>query len=142
MTIKIIISSAIVSAVIAAIGGIITTMITQRSTRKIAQETANQELKKMERTWEREDVVSSDEEFAAMASAAAKYIHRGTIQRANEAIGLVASVRAKEYGELGRILDSLHYSLDKRDLESAERELTKAINKKRELKYQDPSEVS
>ena len=142
MTIKIFISSAIVSAVIAAIGGIITTIITQRNTRKIAQEAANQEIQKMERTWEREDVVSSDEEFAAMSCAAAKYIHCNTVKLASDAIGMVASVRAKEYGELGRILDELHKALDNRDLERADRELTKAINKKRELKHPDRPEVS
>ena len=142
MNIKIIISSAIVSAIVAALGGIITTIINQRSARKIAQEAANQEIRKMERTWEREDVVSSDEEFAEMAKAVAQYIHRNTIPNSHEAIGLVASIRAKEYGELGKILDELQKAIDIHDLPRADRELTKAINKKRELKYPDLSKAS
>lgn len=131
---KIVISSAVVSAVIAAIGGIITTVITQRNTREIAQETATQEIKKMERTWEREDMVSSEEEFSEMANAVARYIHRNTLAHANEAVGLVASIRAKEYGELGQILDALYAALDACDTARADKELTKAIDKKRELR--------
>ena len=142
MTVKIIISSAIVSAIVAAIGGIITTIITQRNARTIAQDAAAQEMQKMERTWEREDVVSSDEEFAEMSCAVAKYIHCNTVKLASDAIGMVASIRAKEFGELGRILDELHKALDNRDLDRADRELTNAINKKRELKHPDRPAVS
>lgn len=135
MTIKIYVSAAVVSAVITLIGNLVAAKIAQRTAIKAAQETTNQEIKKLERTWEREDVVSSDEEFAEMAKTVAQYVHRDTIQHGSAAVGLVASVRAKEYGELGQILDALHKALDDRDLARAERELTKAINKKREIKY-------
>ena len=134
MTIKIFISAAVVSAVITLIGNIIAAKIAQKTALKTAQETTNQEIKKLERTWEREDVVSSDEEFAEMACAVAKYIHRDIIGHGVDAAGKVAAIRSKEHGELGNILDALHKSLDDRDLDRAEKELTKAINEKRRLK--------
>lgn len=80
MTIEIIISSAVVGAVISLIGSIITAKIAQKTAIKAAQEATNQEIKKMERTWEREDIVSSDEEFAAMAEAVGKYVHRNNFE--------------------------------------------------------------
>ena len=134
MTIEIIISSAVVGAVISLIGSIITAKISQKTAIKAAREAANQEIKKMERTWEREDIVSSDEEFAAMAGAVARYIHRETIDNGADAAERVSAIRSKEHGELGRILDTLHTCLDERDLARADRELSKAIDEKRRLK--------
>lgn len=134
MTVEIVISSAVVGAIISLIGNIIAAKIAQRTAVKTAQETTNHEIKKLEKTWEREDVVSSDEEFAEMACAVAKYVHRNTIDNGVDATGKVASVRSKEHGELGRILDSLHENLDKRDLEGSAAALSKAIEEKRRLK--------
>lgn len=134
MTIEIIISSAVVGAVISLIGSIITAKIAQKTAIKAAQETTNQEIKKLERTWEREDIVSSDEEFAAMAGAVGRFIHRTSYENGEDATEKVAAIRSKEYGTLGSILDCLHKSLDARDYERAERELSKAIDEKRRLK--------
>lgn len=133
MTIKIVISAAVVSALISLIGNIISAMIAHKTALKTAQETANQEIKQLEKTWEREDIVSSEEEFAAMAAAVAKYIHRNTIDNGVDAAGKVAGIRSKEHGKLGNILDALHKSIDNRDLEKAAMSLSAAIDAKRKI---------
>mgnify|MGYP003290777720 CR=1 FL=1 len=134
MTIEIAISSAVVGAIVSFVGNIIAAKIAQKTAIKAAQEATAQEIKKLERTWEREDIVSSDEEFAAMAGAVGRYIHRDTIDNGAAAAERVSYIRSKEHGELGIILDRLHASLDERDLERADHELTNAINEKRRLK--------
>lgn len=133
MTITIVISAAVVSALISLIGNIISAAIAHRTALKTAQETANQEIKQLEKTWEREDIVSSEEEFAAMAAAVAKYIHRNTIDNGVDAAGKVAGVRSKEHGDLGKILDTLHKSIDDRDPEKAALALSEAIDAKRKI---------
>lgn len=134
MTIEIVVSSAVVSAFITLIGTIVSAKTAQKTAIKAAQETANQEIKKLERTWEREDIVSSDEEFSAMASAVAMYVHRDSAENGVNAAGKVAGVRSKEHGELGHILDSLHKSIDDRNLEKAAENLSRAIDEKRKIK--------
>lgn len=134
MTFEIFVSSAVVSTVFGFIGNIIAAKIAQKTAIKTAQETATQEIKKMERTWEREDLVSSDEEFSAMTTAVARYVHRNSIEHGVDAAGKVAGVRSKEHGEMGKILDDLHKSIDDRNLEQAAIELSKAIDEKRKIK--------
>ena len=134
MTFTFFISTAAVSAITAAITGIVVALITRKTTLEAAREAASQEIKKLERTWEREDIVSSDEEFAEMSSAVAIYVYQATIPHSRDAIGKVASVRSKEHDNLGRILDALHQSITNGDTSRAERELTKAIDEKRRLK--------
>lgn len=41
----------------------------------VSRQLTKVEIEKMQRTWEREDVVSSDDEFAQMAESVAVYIH-------------------------------------------------------------------
>ena len=142
MTIEIAISSAVVGAIVSFVGNIIAAKIAQKTAIKAAQEATAQEIKKLERTWEREDIVSSDEEFAEMSCAVSKYIHRNTIENGTDAVGKVASIRSKEHGELGRILDALHKCLDDRDLDGASKELTKAIDEKRRLNDNSQIDVS
>lgn len=138
MTFEIFVSSAVVSTIFGFVGNIIAAKIAQNTAVKAAQETATQEIKRMERTWEREDLVSSDEEFAAMTAAVARYVHRNTIEHGIDAAGKVAGVRSKEHGEMGRILDALHKSIDDRDQEKAALEMSKAIDEKRKIKgYSD-----
>lgn len=138
MTIKVFVSAAVVSAFITLIGNIIAAKIAQKTALKTALETTNQEIKKLEKTWEREDIVSSEEEFSAMTTAVARYIHRNTIDNGVDAAGKVAGVRSKEHGEMGRILDALHQSIDDRDLEKSAMKLSEAIDAKRKIKgYND-----
>lgn len=134
MSFKIFISSAIVSAIVTVIGSIITTVIAQRSAKAVAQETANQEIKKLERTWEREDAISSDDEFSAMVKAASAFIHSNNFATKRSALEEIAVIRAKEAGELAKIADDLYSSVraDKKD--DAERILDCAIRKRRELR--------
>lgn len=140
MTIKILISSAIVSAIITVIGNIITSKISQEAAIEAAKKAACHEIDKMERTWEREDIVSSDDEFAEMAKAVAKFIDYSTCDNQQDAIGRVAAIRSKESGELGCALDNLYSAVKQEDTESANQYLTEAIEKKRALKLARCSE--
>lgn len=138
MTFEIVVSSAVAGAVVSLIGSIITAKIAQNAARDTAKETANQEIKKLEKTWEREDIISSEEEFSAMANAVARYIHQNTLNNGVDAAGKVAGVRSKEHGKIGRILDELHKSIDDRDLEKAALNLSEVIDAKRKIKgYED-----
>ena len=134
MTFKIIISSAIVSAIITTIGSIITAKISQKTAFKTAEETANREIEKMERTWQREDIVSSDEEFAEMSSAVASFVHMRNGAFSLEATKAVASIRSKETGELASTLDHLYNSIQADDYQKTEMLLSEAISEKRIIK--------
>ena len=134
MTIEIFISSAIVSAFIATIGSIITAKITQKTAVKTAEDTANKEIEKLERTWQREDVVSSDEEFGEMASAVASFVHMSNGAFSLDAAKAVASIRSKETGELASTLDLLYKSIQDDDYPKADMLLSEAIAEKRKVK--------
>lgn len=131
---EIFISSTIVSATIAVIGNIVTTKMANKAARKTALETANREIEKMERTWQREDLVSSDEEFAKMASAVASFVYYGSGHMQVEALQEIASIRSKEGGTLAKILDTLYVYVKDDQHESADATLSKAIEEKRRIK--------
>lgn len=133
---KIIVSSAIVSASITFIGTIISANIARKSARETAQEIANKEIEKMKLSWQREDMVSSDEEFAEMAAVVSKFVAYATGSWADEALEKIASIRSKECGMLGQIMDELYASVRDNQFQKADSLLTKAINEKRRIKSQ------
>ena len=142
MTIKIVISAAIVSTIITVIGSLITAKMARTTAKETAREAADQEIKKLERTWAREDVVSSDEEFAEMAKAIATDIHCPTVATQKDAVGKAAGIRAKEYGRLGETLDRLYSAIVEDENDMAEKMLTKAIDQKRLLTNRSTHEDS
>ena len=136
MYIKIIVSSAVISALITFIGSIISANIARKSAKETAQEIANKEIEKMKLSWQREDMVSSDEEFAEMASVVAKFCAFATGAWSDEAIEKVGAIRSKESGKLGQIMDELYESVKCDRFAEADLLLTDAINEKRRLKSQ------
>lgn len=134
MTLKIIISSAVVCAFITLIGNIISAKIAQKTATKTAKQTASSEIEKMQLTWSREDLVTSDDEFADMASEVARYIQNGTSSQSRDALAKVAAVRSKESGAIGDTLDMLYSYLRLYDRDGADQALSLAIRQKRELK--------
>lgn len=134
MTLKIIISSAIVSAVITVLGNIITAKISQKAAIEAAKKTANHEIDKMERIWQREDIVSSDEEFAEMASVVAKFASFANGAFSSDALEKVAAIRSKESGQIGTIMDNLYKSVLSDSYPQADNLLTQAIDEKRRIK--------
>lgn len=130
------ISSAVVTAIASLVSAVISALISKRT----AENTANKEIEKLKLGWEREDIISSDEEFAEMARSVSQAIDYCNFSNKQEAIGLVASVRSKEYGELGVILDRLYCAIKSENLTEANEQLSKAIDKKRSLKSVSRSE--
>lgn len=136
MYIKIIVSSAVISAVITFIGTVISAREARKSAKETAQEIANKEIEKMKLSWQREDMVTSDEEFAEMASVVAKFCAFATGGWSDEAIERVAAIRSKESGILGQIMDDLYSSIKYNRFQEADMHLTAAINEKRRIKTQ------
>lgn len=134
MTIKVFVSAAVVSAIITLIGNIIAAKIAQRTALKTAQETTNQEIKKLEKTWEREDIVTSDDEFAEMSAAVAKFVYHNSPSTTRDALANVAAVRSKESGSLGEDLDFLYDAIRLNKQTDANKFLTMAINERRKIK--------
>ena len=62
----------------------------------------------MKLTWNREDTVSSDEEFAKMVSAVSRFVYYNCGTNQEDALVKVAAVRSKENLLLGMILDQLY----------------------------------
>ena len=103
----------------------------------VARYTAKTELKKLTMTWEREDVVSSDAEFAEMAGLVEKFRANPSIDQKHELLGKIAGLRVKEVGSLGATLDRLYTTVDvarAQDLWSAQNALDEVIAQKREAK--------
>lgn len=136
MYIKVIVSSAVISALIAFLGTVFSSREARKSARETAQEIANKEIEKMKLSWQREDMVSSDEEFAEMASVVAKFCAFATGAWSDEAIEKVGAIRSKESGKLGQIMDDLYESVKRDRFAEADLLLTDAINEKRRIKSQ------
>lgn len=100
----------------------------------ISRSTANKEIEKMKLSWEREDVVSSEDEFSGMASAVAKFVDNNTSRNRANAMEQVAAIRSKEVGVLGRLLDELYLSVQTGDTSEADIRLSQVIDQKRETK--------
>lgn len=100
----------------------------------VSRTTANKEIEKMQLTWEREDIVSSDDEFAEMASAVARFVAYDSLQNQTEAMEKIAAIRAKEIGHTCASLDLLFRAVTTEDQGGADALLTEVINEKRRLK--------
>lgn len=129
-----IVTSTLAAAVVSLIASVITAKIAQKTAVKTARETAELEIKKLERTWEREDVVSSDEEFAQMASALGRFTNSASAPARREAMERVAYVRAKESGELGAAVDHLYDAVRAGDRDKANSIMSEVIDIRRALK--------
>lgn len=120
----------IICALIALSGTLISALISWF----VSRSTANKEVEKLKLTWEREDVVSSDDEFAKMASSVASYIQCNNSHYHREAMSSTAAIRSKETGELGVLLDNLYNAIEQNSVFETSRALTEVIKKKREAR--------
>ena len=137
MTFEIFISSAIISTLITVIGNIITAKISHKAAIETAKKTANHEIEKMERIWQHESIVSSDEEFAEMAAVVSKFVSFANGAFSAEAIEKVAAIRSKESGQLGSVMDNLYNSILTDNYRQSDDLLAKAIEEKRRIKGSD-----
>lgn len=123
-------SNEIICALIT-VGGVLISAIISYA---VSRSTANKEIEKMELAWAREDVVSSDEDFAEMAGAVAKFVRTNTSTNQRNAMSLVASVRSKESGALGHLLDELYIDIQSGVAHNTDIRLSQVIDQKREAK--------
>lgn len=134
MDLETIFSSVAVSAIISLIGSVIVAFISRKAAIRTAKETANHEMEKLERTWNHDDVVSSDDEFAEMASIVSRFVGMETGAWGIDALSKVAELRSRESGVMGSILDNLYCSIKDDDYPRANELLSKAIEEKRRIK--------
>lgn len=120
----------IICALITAAGVLISAIISYG----ISRFTANKEVEKMQLVWDREDIVSSDDEFAEMASTVAKFVQYPISVHQREAMGRVAAIRSKEQGTLGILLDQLYQNINEGNTRQTDSQLSKVIQQKREAK--------
>ena len=108
----------------------------------VACRTSKTEFEKMRMTWEREDAVSSDDEFAEMADLVSQFVSSHHMTHRHKALGKVSAVRSKESGAVGAALDKLYNALEdvgtfgSSDIAPA---LSEAIEQKRKAKGQSHS---
>ena len=124
------VSSEMICALIAVAGTVLSALISYG----VSRYTANKELEKMKMTWEREDVVSSEDEFSAMSKAVGAFVQSGRPHHQRVAMELVAAARSKESGALGSLLDELYMHIQSGHVSNTDVWLTKVINQKREAK--------
>ncbi len=123
-------TSEVVCSLIALAGTVLSALIAYF----VSRSTANKEVEKLKLTWEHEDLVSTDDEYAEMAASVSEFIlcHYGSIQR--KALARVASIRSKETSEIAILLDSLYQAIRDWKLDDADALLTQVVEKKRESK--------
>lgn len=102
----------------------------------ISRNTATNEMKKMKLTWQHEDVVSSDDEFADMAAMVSRCVKFKKGPESEDAAAKVAALRSKESGNLAISLDNLYSCITAQypvgtKIDAA---LTEVINEKRKAK--------
>ena len=120
----------IVCVVISTIGVVVSSLVSWF----VARLSANKELEKLRLSWAREDVISSDDEFAEMASAAASYISRWHSSQRQAALERIASIRSKEQGTLAVKLDHLYTAVLNEDCTRCNALLSEVIEEKRKAK--------
>lgn len=96
-----------------------------------AKLTLSKEIEKMMLQWERDDIVSSEEEFAEMAASVAKYVDKNVSSYKSDAVVHIAAIRAKENGELASLLDNLYHVTLKGEHAKVDSALTAVIENKR-----------
>lgn len=124
------IPSEVTCTLITAAGSLLTLYLSGRLSARNMQEA----IRQMKLTWKREDVVSSEDEFAEMASAVSEFVFYNSETNQGKAIAKIAVVRSKESMLLGTILDQLYQSVKKNDTKSSDRLLSDAIKEKRRIR--------
>lgn len=107
----------------------------------VSRYSTNKEIEKLKLTWEREDVVSSDDEFAAMISDIAELIFYDCPEQKRETLSKVAAARSKESGTLATSLDDIYYAIREDDKREMERVLFYLIEEKRKAKRNADAKV-
>ena len=121
-------TSETISTLISALGVILSAVVSLL----VARSTAANEIKKMQLSWEREDTISSDDEFTAMVSAAVKYANTEDDDLMIDTLQKVASLRAKAIGEIAKTYDVLYLAVQRSNYTGIDKILSELLNQKRD----------
>ena len=122
-----ILSTEIICALITITGSVITCAITNSNAKHRAEEVATSEVEKLTRTWQREDRLSAESAFREMCETVARFVHDNCGTNQGIALEKVAGMRAIFTGEIATQLDALYDSIQRRNSQASEAQLTKAI---------------
>lgn len=100
----------------------------------ISRSTANKEIERMKLTWNREDVVSSDDEFAEMSASVAQFVQADRPSNQRTAMSRIAAIRSKESGNLADVLDCLYSAVKSGNVDDSDLLLSEVIDEKRYAK--------
>ena len=131
------ITSEFICSIVSFVGVVASALIAKN----VSKNTAEKEIEKMKLTWEREDIVSSEDDFSKMTSAVARFAGGPRSSSQREALGEIAAVRAKERGDLATELDLLYQAVLDWNHKGVDIHLTNVINEKRKLKVKGYAEV-
>lgn len=123
---KITLSTEVLCTIITVCGVVISALISLLS----AHYSASKELKKIERTWAREDETASASEFSEAMRVAILFAMKYNIPQ-YDVLAPIGALRAKESGELADVLDQLYDAVKRRDHSEADRCIDTAINLRR-----------
>ena len=129
------VSSELLCSIISFAGIVVSALISKN----VSKNTTAKEIEKMKLSWNREDFVASEDEFSKMTSAVAKYAGDFRESSRRIALGEIASIRARETGDLAAALDQLYQTVLERHYSDINKNLTDVIAAKRMLKCKDSS---
>lgn len=113
-------------------GGIIFSALISKA---VAKSTAAKEIEKMKLTWEREDLIESDDEFGEMVKLVILYLS-DIGYGPYEALAAIGALRVKESTEIAALLDVLYQSVKKRDSAATDKLLDEVIAVRRKSRNQ------
>lgn len=125
------------SAAVTAISSLIAAVVSASIAKRTAENTANKEIEKMMLGWKREDIVSTDDDFATIVEAITTFLHFRDSRSQLKAAQCVSIVRAKENGALAPIVDDLYSCVQAGQYDSVELLTTSAIEAKRHIKNKE-----
>lgn len=120
----------IICSLIAAAGVITSALVSYL----ISHSAAKREIQNLQMTWKREDIISSDADFADMSASVAKYAKSGNSGHQRDALAKIAAIRSVETGSIAIKLDTLYFEVKNGNLSKTDICLTEAIEEKRKYK--------
>lgn len=100
----------------------------------ISKSTAIKELRQMQLTWTREDVISLNEHYTKMIYAVQRFLNNPTPEHKGNALEEIAVLREKESGDLAYLLDDLSGFIQLNKVEKTTDRFNHIISKRRQIR--------
>lgn len=121
-------------AAITAICSLISAVVSALISKLTAESVSNKEIRKMKLSWVREDMVSTDDDFAEMIKAITTFLYYRDDRSQLDALQSISVVRAKENGALAPLVDDVYHCVQVNQYDAAEKLTSELISIKRIIK--------